>query len=147
MENKYFEEVVALLLLKSADTNKFLKSDANKALDVMSEQVSIHKAVTSVISGGLESKNCQIRTTVARLLANITTAVGCQNVFESSPDTYQPLLLAAAELLVDGSVEVRTFTKTLFRTLGKHQQFYTHLQQVIGEQAKFNRLEKIIKDL
>ncbi len=63
-----------------------------------------------------------------------------------------PLLLAAAELIVDGSVEVRTFTKTLYRTVGKHQQFYSHHQQAIGpddmfDRAKFRKLETIVKDV
>ena len=56
-----FDEIVKALLLKTGDTNKFLRIDASDALDTMVENVSVHKAISSLVSGGLSSKNVMIK--------------------------------------------------------------------------------------
>jgi hypothetical protein len=47
------------------------RSDANMALDVMAENVSVCKAVTSIYLLGKESKNVVIRTNIARVMDSV----------------------------------------------------------------------------
>merc|ERR1712013_765437 len=122
-KERQFEEIIQTLLLKTGDTNKFLRSDAEEALDTMIENASIHRAVTSVINSGMLSKNVMIRICVARLLVHIVTALGADTFFSSSPDTFNPVLIAGSELIEDGSLEVRTYAKSLFRVLLLHENF------------------------
>ena len=105
-ENR-FEEIVKALLLKTGDTNKFLRIDASDALDTMVENVSIHKAVTSLVTGGLTSKNVMIKICVAFLLLHIVKSLGADLFFKSSKETINIVLKSAAEQLEDGSQDVR----------------------------------------
>ena len=105
-ENR-FEEIVKALLLKTGDTNKFLRVDASDALDTMVENVSIHKAVTSLITGGLYSRNVMIKICVSFLLLHIVKSLGANLFFNSSRETINSVLRSASELLEDGSQDVR----------------------------------------
>ena len=101
-----FEEVVRALLIKTGDTNKFLRVDASDALDTMAENVSINKAVTALVSEGLQSKNVTIRVCVSFLLLHIVKSLGAERLL-SSGETLNVVLTSSAELLEDGSLDVR----------------------------------------
>ena len=105
-ENR-FDEIVKALLLKTGDTNKFLRIDASDALDTMVENVSIHKAVTSLVTEGLTSKNVMIKICVAFLLLHIVKSLGAELFFKSSRETINIVLKSTAEQLEDGSQDVR----------------------------------------
>ena len=106
-KEKNFDEVVKILLLKTGDTNKFIRVDASDALDSMTENVSINKAVTALVNGGLHSKNVMIKICVAFLLLHIVKSIGPERFFKSSKDTVNLILRSCAELLEDGSQDVR----------------------------------------
>ena len=101
-----FEEVVRALLIKTGDTNKFLRVDASDALDTMAENVSINKAVTVLVSEGLQSKNVMIRVCVSFLLLHIVKSLGAERLL-SSGETLNVVLTSSADLLEDGSLDVR----------------------------------------
>ena len=102
-----FDEVVKVLLLKTGDTNKFLRVDASDALDTMTENVSIHKAATVLVNEGLQSKNVMIRVCVSFLLLHIVKSLGADRVLSSSSETLNVVLSSSADLLEDGSLDVR----------------------------------------
>ena len=64
------EKLANPLILKTADTNKFLREDCHVALDSMIENLS-HVRVVAVITSDelLSHKNPVIRATVSRLIA------------------------------------------------------------------------------
>ena len=49
----------------------FFRNDAHKALDVMAENVSVYKAVTTLFSFNQDQKNAVIRANVARIVDSI----------------------------------------------------------------------------
>ena len=49
----------------------FYRNDAQKALDVMAENVSVYKAVTTLFSFNQDQKNAVIRANVARIVDSI----------------------------------------------------------------------------
>ena len=102
-----FEEVVKALLLKTGDTNKFLRVDASDALDTIVENVSISKAATALVNEGLQSKNVMIRVCVSFLLLHIVKSLGADRLLSSSGETLNVVLTSSAELLEDGSLDVR----------------------------------------
>ena len=67
----------------------------------------VKKAVTTLISCGLNSKNVMIRICVAFLLLHIVKSLGSDLFFASSKDTAYPVLRASAQLLEDGNLDVR----------------------------------------
>lgn len=109
-----FEEVVKALLLKTGDTNKFLRVDASDALDTIVENVSISKAATALVNEGLQSKNVMIRVCVSFLLLHIVKSLGADRLLSSSGETLNVVLTSSAELLEDGSLDVRLVAEYTF---------------------------------
>ena len=66
------EKIALPLVLKTGETNRFLREDCNIALDRMVENVSSSRVIAIVTSEPITNKNPVIRTTVSRLLAYIT---------------------------------------------------------------------------
>ena len=67
----------------------------------------VHKAITTLISCGLNSKNVMIKISVAFLLLHMVKSLGSDLFFASSKDTAFPVLRASAQLLEDGNLDVR----------------------------------------
>ena len=66
------EKIALPLVLKTGETNRFLREDCNIALDRMVENVSSSRVIAIVTSEPITNKNPVIRTTVSRILAYIT---------------------------------------------------------------------------
>ena len=99
--------VVAALLLRTGDTNRFLRVDASEALDTMAEHVTVHGAVAALVAGGGASRSPGVRVGVAWLLLHLVRTLGAGQVLGGCRDTAATLLCSAAELLEDGSQDVR----------------------------------------
>lgn len=114
------EKLLKELLQKSADTNKFIRSDANLALDVMAENVSVCRAVTAVYLLGRDSKNAVIRTNIARIMDSVITRLGAERFMGSSDELQECVVRGGAKLLVDGSLDVRQHAKHMWSELNQH---------------------------
>ena len=81
------EKLVMELLQKSADTNKFIRceimlfiqrfivlvfrSDSLKALEVMAENLSVYKTISTVIAPFCSNKNVVIRANIANIVDSV----------------------------------------------------------------------------
>lgn len=101
------EEIAAPLLQRTADTNKFLRSDANAALDVMCATLQPTKVIAIVTSRGCTHQNALVRATSARLLCNLVHKLGVDRVFQMPRETRDKILLAGANMLLDGNLDTR----------------------------------------
>ena len=103
-------------------------------MSVMCENVSVYRALASVISGGLNHKGVAVRAEVARLAVLLVEALGATRVMGSSRDFQLLLVPSCAKLLTDGSLEVRTHTKKVFAELMRHEKFDVLLKETLTEQ-------------
>ena len=53
----------------------------------MSEYVTVHKAITSVVDGGINSKSAIVRTQTAFLVDHVINAIGPERFYGSSKET------------------------------------------------------------
>lgn len=84
-----------------------------------------------------------IRTTVSRLLANITQKVGPSKALTGSRDITERLLPAVAKLAQDGSLEARIYAKMTLKTLMEHEDFERILKKNVTANTLRN-LEKVL---
>jgi hypothetical protein len=49
-----FFQTISLLMIKTSDTNRFIRADSNASLDAASEHMSIAKAVAIISKNGLQ---------------------------------------------------------------------------------------------
>ena len=112
----------------------FFREASSHSLSVMCENVSVYRALTSVISGGLNHKGVAVRSEVARLAVLLVEALGATRVMGSSRDFQLLLVPSCAKMLTDGSLEVRTHTKKVFAELMRHEKFDVLLKETLTEQ-------------
>ena len=101
------EKLVTLLLHKTSDTNKFIKADSNRALDLMLDSVSVPRAIVAVTTEGLGHRSSQVRATVARLLAVLVRRLGAAGSLSGQKDVTDRLVPAAAQLVREGDLQTR----------------------------------------
>lgn len=129
------EEVAAPLLQRTADTNRFLRADANTALDVMCDQLPVSRVVTVVTSRGSSHPNAIVRATSARLLNDLVSRFGPDRTFLLPKDIRDRILLAGANSLADGSLEARKQAKCMLSILVGHQHFQRALLEAVPPQV------------
>ena len=79
------------MLIKIADTNRFIRADSTAALESMTENLTIHKAVSLLHYYGARHKNIPAKTFTARVLGNIVKSISGDKFIEmaiESRDTY-----------------------------------------------------------
>uniref|UniRef100_A0A182PJ68 TOG domain-containing protein n=1 Tax=Anopheles epiroticus TaxID=199890 RepID=A0A182PJ68_9DIPT len=117
------EDIATHLLHRTADTNKFLRADATQALESMCDNVSIPKVVHIISFKGATHQNAVVRTTAAKLLNKIVHQLGSEKVFALPKETRDKLILTGAHLLLEGSLETRNYTKSMFKQLSDHSNY------------------------
>ncbi|XP_046387889.1 uncharacterized protein LOC124157310 [Ischnura elegans] len=126
------EEVAAPLLHRSADTNRFLRDDCVAALDRFVAGVGPSRVVGPILSKGVTHQNALVRTVTARLLATIVAKLGAERVMtQLNKDVRAKVLRAGANLLMEGSLQTRTYAKQVFRCLAAHESFERALTQSV----------------
>ncbi|KAG5886840.1 hypothetical protein JTB14_005291 [Gonioctena quinquepunctata] len=88
------EEIAGPLLHRTADTNKFLRADANAALDVMCEQLPPSRVITVITSRGCNHQNNVVRSASMRLLTNVVKKLGADRIFLMNKDMRDRVILA-----------------------------------------------------
>lgn len=101
------EEIAVPLLHRTADTNKFLRSDANAALDKMCLNMAPPRVVSILSAKGVGHHNALVRCTAARLLCSITNRLGTEKIFQLPKDSRDKILLSGANMLTEGNLETR----------------------------------------
>ena len=67
---------MTILLTKIADTNRFIRSDSNAALESMAENLTIHRIVTLLENRGARHKNIPAKTITAHIMGRIVEGIG-----------------------------------------------------------------------
>ena len=137
------EKIAIPLLMKTGETNRFLREDCNQALDRMVENVNPSKSILVITSEPLNSKNAVIRTTVSRLLACVTDKIGASKALTASKDITERLLPAVAKLAQDGSLEARIYAKMTLKVLMDHEDF----ERILKKNVTANTLRNLDKVL
>ncbi|KAF0314623.1 TOG array regulator of axonemal microtubules protein 1 [Amphibalanus amphitrite] len=140
------ESMVAILLQKTSDTNKFIKADSNRALDMMLENVSVSRAVAVVIGEGLGHRSSQVRATVARLLAAVVTRLGPAGSLGGQKDITDKLVPAAAQLVREGDLQTRIHAKEIFHVWLQHPDLDKVLSKYLNSTVKRD-IDKVIDNI
>uniref|UniRef100_A0A182YGU7 TOG domain-containing protein n=1 Tax=Anopheles stephensi TaxID=30069 RepID=A0A182YGU7_ANOST len=140
------EDIATHLLHRTADTNKFLRADATQALESMCDNVSIPKVVHIISYKGATHQNAVVRTTAAKLLNKIVQQLGSEKVFALPKETRDKLILTGAHLLLEGSLETRNYTKSVFKQLSDHAHYSKVLLEVIPPRT-YRNIEKPLNSI
>lgn len=126
------EELIVPLLHRTADTNRFLRADANSALDeMMSSGLSPPKLINILTTRGGHHQNSVVRCATARLLAVYCRRLGAGRIFQLPKETRDRILLFGANMLTEGSLETRKHAKVMLGELSQHCGFMKGMSDAV----------------
>lgn len=104
-----FEELVLLLLQKTGDPNRFIRKDANVALDKMVTFVPFFHSVRTLSAEGPQHKSTLVRIATARLFVCVCALARLDLVLgtESNARSRRRVLFALQTFLLDKNLETR----------------------------------------
>lgn len=142
-----FDELVDSLLCKCADSNRFIRHDANLALDCMVTHIPTFHAVRAICSKGPEHKNPLVRVAAARLLVCSMVLSGPQNIIHPSSNEYtkRRIIMKMAGFLEDRSPDVRKYGERIYKMLSKDKIFDVYLNRFL-EKDVIIKMKKIMKN-
>lgn len=134
------------LFNRTADTNKFLRADAFKALSSMCDNLTAFKAIQITLARGATHQNTVVRTGAANLCSRIVSRFGCDKVFAMNREYRDKLILAGANFMMEGSLDTRNNAKALFKQLSAHPLYHRTLLEVIPPQI-YRNIEKTLRSI
>lgn len=149
------DELALALLNRTADTNRFLRADAQQALDMMCDRGAPVRVFAVLLQRGCTHANAVVRTQAARLCARTTKRVGADRMMAGmqgaaggngdglSRELRDRVVLAAARLLQEGSLETRRHAKEMCAVLAQHPTW----ERVMTEAVPAKVLRNIEKQL
>ncbi|KYN18996.1 hypothetical protein ALC57_08669 [Trachymyrmex cornetzi] len=140
------DDIAGPLLHRTADTNRFLRSDSNSALDLMVQYLPPHKTIGIIVLRGASHQNAIVRAATARLLSDITDRIGPDHIMILPRDVRDKLLNTGAKLLMDGNLDARNHAKRMFRRLTRCEGFRKALTDAVPE-TTLRHIDKTMKTL
>ncbi|CAG9824001.1 unnamed protein product [Phaedon cochleariae] len=136
-----FDELVDTLLCKCADSNKFIRHDANLALDCMVTHMPTFHSVRAVTSKAPDHKNPLVRTAAARLLVCALVLHGPPNVLhpQSNEYTRRRVVHNMVKFMEDRYGDVRKYGERIYKMLNKDRTFELYLNRYL-ERDVVNKL-------
>ncbi|KAJ8915225.1 hypothetical protein NQ315_015448 [Exocentrus adspersus] len=141
-----FDELVDTLLQKTADSNKFIRHDANLALDCMVTHVATYHAIRAICCKGPEHKNPLVRTATARLIVCAVVIAGPDNILHphNNEFTRKRIIISMVKFLDDKCHETRKFGQRLYKLLHKDRIFDIYLKRYL-ERDVILKIKKCLK--
>ncbi|XP_060523715.1 uncharacterized protein LOC132700422 isoform X1 [Cylas formicarius] len=132
-----FDEIVDTLLCRTADSNKFIRRDANLALDCMVTHISTLHAVRAICAKGPEHKNFLVRSAAARLIVCAAVIAGPHAILNPNYSDYtrRRIILNMVKFLNDKTYETRKFGQRLYRLLSIDKMFDFYLKRYLERDA------------
>lgn len=140
------EDLALNLLNRTADTNKFLRADAGRALDMMCDNLTTSKVIHILSTRGSTHLNAVVRTSTAKLFNRLVSRLGCDKVFSMNKECRDKIILNCANLLLEGSLDTRNYAKDTFRQLSANSNYNKVIFEVIPQRT-YRNIEKTLKNI
>lgn len=140
------DDLVCALLHRTADTNRFIRADATRALESMVDQMHPQKVLNILTTKGAQHQNALVRTTTAKLLFRLVERLGSARVYSMARENRDKFFMVGANLLLEGSLETRSYAKSMFRALSEHASYQRILLEVIPPQT-YRNVEKTLRGI
>lgn len=140
------EDLATQLFNRTADTNRFLRADAYRALDSMCDNLPPQKVIQTILTRGAIHQNAIVRTVAANLCSRIVGRLGCDKIFSMNREHRDKLILAGANFLMEGSLDTRNNAKAFFKQMSVHPHYNRVLLDVIPSRI-YRNIEKALKSI
>ncbi|KAJ8961785.1 hypothetical protein NQ318_021387 [Aromia moschata] len=144
-----FDEIVDTLLCRTADANKFIRHDANLALDCMVTHIPVFHAVRALTTKGPDHKNPLVRVATARLLVCAVVIAGPQNILHPNGNdfTRKRIILNMVKFLDDKDMATRQVEHLKAAYIQQNMVTYTFSLGNMSLLTDFSRLLELTHSL
>lgn len=150
LKSRYLEQecddLVCALLHRTADTNRFIRADATRALESMCDNLTPSKILNILTNKGALHPNALVRTTTAKLLNRLVERLSCDKIYTMPREQRDKFFITGANLLLEGSLDTRSYAKSLFKLLSCHPNYTRLLLEVIPPRT-YRNIEKTLKSI
>ncbi|CAF4151263.1 unnamed protein product [Rotaria sp. Silwood2] len=108
---------IKAIMQKSAESNEFFRTDVEKCLQIMVENVTLQKALQALIAGGASHRNPAVRKTSAKYIYIVCEKLGPNKILSGARDITERVLQVAATFASDGPPEIRWYGKKIYHML------------------------------
>ncbi|CAF0803502.1 unnamed protein product, partial [Didymodactylos carnosus] len=140
---------VKALLQKNGETVDFFRSDTEKCLQTMIDNVTTQKALQALIAGGASiclknsHRNPAVRKASAQFIYVVCEKMGPGKILSGIKDITERVLQVAAQFVSDGPPEIRWYGKKIYQMLISYDELdsmmqrylipatYTHMREVL----------------
>ncbi|XP_066598568.1 TOG array regulator of axonemal microtubules protein 2-like, partial [Prorops nasuta] len=146
MQSPGFDELVAMLLLKSAHNNKGIKYDARRALEVMVNYLPSSICIKVLASeNGAGNRNGNIRSTVSFLIYNLVNKIGVNSLLTNPnlKSSRKNICQISGKYLIDNNLEARMYAKKIVKLMLHHYDFQTIFFQNIDRKL-IDKIDKVL---
>ncbi|KAH8329516.1 hypothetical protein KR074_012394 [Drosophila pseudoananassae] len=140
------DDLIGALLHRTADTNRFIRADATRALESMVDHSPPPKILNIISTKGAQHQNALVRTTTAKLLLRLVERLGSERVYAMTRENRDKFFVVGANLLLEGSLETRSYAKSLFRALSDNPHYHRLLFEVIPPRT-YRNVEKTLRGI
>jgi hypothetical protein len=126
------------ILQKNGESNDFIRSDVEKCLDKMIQNVTTIKAMIALLNGGASHKNPLIRRTTAQYIYKCCELMGPGKVLSGIKDVTDRVLQVSSQFVCDGPPDIRWFGRKIFHILMSHEDFDRLLNRHLSESTRKN---------
>lgn len=89
-------------------------------------------------------QNAVVRAAGARLLARLVEKIGVERIMSQPRETRDLMLLTSARLLMEGSLETRSYTKSLLKNLAQDHRLSSILVEIVPSNV-MRSIDKTLK--
>ncbi|KAK5649913.1 hypothetical protein RI129_000942 [Pyrocoelia pectoralis] len=141
-----FDDIVEVLLTKTADASKFIRKDANLSLDCMVTHIPIYHAVKSICLKGPQHKNPLVRSASIRLIICAVVIADPSVILHSQVHEYtrKKIIQFLPAFLSDRHLETRKYGERLHKIFSKDPSFDAHLKKYL-DSKEISRINCITK--
>ncbi|KAL1505537.1 hypothetical protein ABEB36_005081 [Hypothenemus hampei] len=132
-----FDEIVDTLLNRTADSNKFIRQDANMALDCMVTHIPTMHAIRALCAKGPDHKNTLVRLATARLLVCVVVIAGPASILNPNNSDYtrRRIILNMVKFLSDKTLEPRKYGERLYKLFNGDRMFEIYIRRYLEKET------------
>lgn len=132
---------IKAIMQKSAESNEFFRTDAEKCLQTMVENVTLPKALQALIAGGASHRSPLVRKTAAKYIYIVCEKLGPNKILSGTRDITERVLQVGATFATDGPAEIRWYGKKIYHMLIPFDELDQLMKHYLNPNAYSNMCE------
>ncbi|KFW08651.1 Protein FAM179A, partial [Eurypyga helias] len=123
--------ITRVLLQRTGDRSEFIQKIANQSLRIMVENVTPARAMTALMTNGVQHRNILVRKYAAEHLLTVIEQIGAEKLLSGMRDSTALLVPMLVKLAQDRHQDTRCCGRKMLNILMSHEKFVRYLKKFV----------------